>query len=140
MAALRAQREGRIRDRAHVYGFLKTIARNKFVDRLKRHLRSPADKSLPWEEVVDRELDPEPSEIDPEEARDLQTALRALEDRRRRTILAVYIEGKTHQEAAVATGIPLGSLRRYLREGLAELQRALEPAAAGESSAISGDS
>lgn len=125
IAGLRAQRAGRIRQRAHVYGFLKTVARNKFVDRLKRELRAPASESLPWEEAVDGELDPRPKEADPGRARDVRAAVEALEERRRRAVLAVYVEGRTHEEAVEATGIPLGSLRRYLREGLAELRRAL---------------
>jgi RNA polymerase sigma factor (sigma-70 family) len=130
LAALRAQRDGRIDERDHVYGFLKTIARNKFVDRLKSHLRSPADKTLPWEEIVDGELDPGTMEPEPELALDVEAALAALEDRRRRVVLAVYVEGKTHQQAVEATSVPLGTLRRDLREGLAQLQRALGPPSA----------
>lgn len=130
IAALRAQREGRIRERAHVYGFLKTVARNKFVDRLKSQLRSPADKALAWEEIVDGDLEPGADEgPGPELTRDLHQALERLEERRRLAVVAVYVEGKTHPEAVEATGIPMGSLRRYLREGLAELRRVLAPGA-----------
>ena len=34
----------------------------------------------------------------------------------------MYIEGRTYEEAAEATGIPLGSLKRYLRLGLGQLR------------------
>ncbi|MEZ4334936.1 MAG: RNA polymerase sigma factor [Myxococcota bacterium] len=128
MAALRAQREGRIREREYTYGFLKTIARNKFVDRLKAHLRAPAESAVPWEEVMEGEATGElapASDGAPERDQDLGRALGRLEARRRRCVEAVYLEGHTLDEAAVATGIPLGSLRRYLREGLAELQSIL---------------
>jgi hypothetical protein len=37
----------------------------------------------------------------------------------------VYVEGNTYSEAAAATGIPLGSLKRHLREGLATLRTGL---------------
>ncbi len=125
MAAVRAQSEGRIRERRHTYGFLKTVARNKFVDRLKGQMRSPADKSLPWEEVIEAESEQARNDTPPELRRDLEQALERLEERRRISVLAVHVEGQTLQEAADSTGIPLGSLRRYLREGLAELQTAL---------------
>ncbi len=133
VAALQAHREDRIRERAHVYGFLKTVARNKFVDRLKREMRVSTDRRLPWEEFVDGELAPQEDPRQDELSADLTDALEALEERRRRAVLAVYVEGKTHAEAVEATGIPLGSLRRYLREGLAQLGRALAtgPASGG---------
>jgi len=138
LAALRAQREGRIRDQAHTYGFLKTVARNKFVDRLKGHLRSPADKSIPWEDVMEGAEEASASEAPTWLRQDLEEALGALEDRRRRCVLAVYVEGKTHDEAVRSTGVPLGSLRRYLREGLAELKSAL--AVSDRSGSGAGDS
>lgn len=126
MAGVRAQREGRIRERGHVYGFLKTVARNKFVDELKRRLRAPARERLAWEDEVDEGFEPAAPPRDPGLARDVQRAMAGLEERRRRAVVAVYVEGKTHQEAMQSTGIPVGSLRRYLREGLAELRAALE--------------
>lgn len=125
VAALRAQSEGRIRERAHTYGFLKTVARNKFVDRLKAKLRSPADGSLPWEEIVEGELDPGNDGVDPTLSADLREGLERLDDKHRASIIAVYVNGQTHDEAVAATGIPLGSLRRYLREGLASLELSL---------------
>jgi DNA-directed RNA polymerase specialized sigma24 family protein len=36
--------------------------------------------------------------------------------------MAVYIRGLTYEEAARATGIPLGTLKHYLRDGLAQLR------------------
>lgn len=134
IAALRAQRDGRIREREHTYGFLKTIARNKFVDRLKAQLRMPAESALPWEEVMDGgPAGGAAASADGSSAPDgdLGRALGRLEARRRRCVEAVYLEGHTLDEAAVVTGIPLGSLRRYLREGLAELQSFLTAPAAG---------
>lgn len=126
MVGIQAHRGQRIRERAHTYGFLKTVARNKFVDRLKNHLRSPTDESLPWEEVVDED---DESTGDRERSQDVQRAVAGLEEKRRRSIIAVYFEGQTLAEAANTTGIPMGSLRRYLREALADLQRTLMPTA-----------
>jgi DNA-directed RNA polymerase specialized sigma24 family protein len=49
-----------------------------------------------------------------------------LPEEQRRVIQAVYIEGKTYEEAAEATLIPLGSLKRYLRLGLSQLREQLK--------------
>jgi DNA-directed RNA polymerase specialized sigma24 family protein len=40
-------------------------------------------------------------------------------------VTAVYVGGMTYEEAARATGIPLGTLKRYLRDGLAQLREEL---------------
>lgn len=127
IAAVEAHRQGRIEQPGHVFGFLKTIARNKFVDRLKRKLRVDANGSIPWESVVDGPLDPGDDAPEPEIGPDVAAALAGLDSRHRSAIVAVYVEGRTQPEAAASTGIPLGSLRRYLREGLAQLGRSLAP-------------
>ena len=41
-------------------------------------------------------------------------------------VRAVYLQGCTYEEAAARTGIPFGSLKRALREGLAALRLHLE--------------
>lgn len=51
--------------------------------------------------------------------------VRRLPERQRTAIEAVYLSGYTQEEAAASTGIPLGSLKRHLREGLASLRAAL---------------
>ena len=48
-----------------------------------------------------------------------------LDSRRREVVEAIYGEGLTYQEAADRTGIPLGSVKRYLREGLSTLMQLL---------------
>jgi RNA polymerase sigma-70 factor, ECF subfamily len=48
-----------------------------------------------------------------------------LSEEQRRAIQAVYLEGRTYEEAAEVTGIPLGSLKRYLRLGLGQLRSQL---------------
>jgi RNA polymerase sigma-70 factor (ECF subfamily) len=123
-----ALREGRIRERAAVVGYLRSTARFKFVDRLKRHLRCAEDDTLPWEDVVDGALEPSTDdESSNDTRRDLHAALTRLPEKKRDVVLAVYVHGKTYDEASESTGIPLGSLKRYLREGLAELRVELSP-------------
>lgn len=123
LAAARAMQEGKLRERKAVAAYLKTTARFKYVDRLKRHLGHSEDAHLPWEEVVEAELDAPGGEVGM--AHDVREALDQLSDPRRDAIVAVYLEGKTYDEAAADTGIPLGSLKRYLREGLDQLRGSL---------------
>lgn len=119
-----AVREGRVRERAAFAGYVRTIARNKFVNRLKTHLRLREDKTQPWEDVIDGG-GLEMEDLAPELRRDLLGALDRLPAKKREAVCAVYLEGKTYAEAAEATGLPLGTLKRYLGEGIAQLRKDL---------------
>ena len=123
MGAVVALREGRIRDRRAVVGYLRSTARFKFVDRLKRHLRCSEDQTLPWEDVVGPDAailseDPGDSEL----RHDLVEALERLDEKRRVAVVGVHVQGKTYTQVSEESGIPLGSLKRYLRDGLAQLR------------------
>ncbi len=126
IAAATALQEDRIRDRRAVVGYLRTTARFKFVDRLRRHLRTKEDQTLPWEDVVGHD-ELTTAETEPQEgmARDVRQALERLPENRRLAVVGVYVEGKTYEAVAKETGIPLGSLKRYLRDGLAQLREEL---------------
>lgn len=126
LAAARALRAGRIRERNAVIGFLRATARFKFADRLRAHLRLPAGETLPWEELLEGE-EPAAEEAPPELRRDLREALARLPEKERRAVAAVHVEGRSYEDAAHATGIPLGSLKRHLRDGLARLRAELDP-------------
>jgi RNA polymerase sigma-70 factor (ECF subfamily) len=131
VAAATALREGRIRERDAVIGFLRSTARHKFVDRLKAHLRLAEDAQLAWQELLDGPLEPADDAPSPELRRDLREALARLPEHERRAVAAVHVEGRTYEEAAARTGIPLGSLKRYLRDGLARLRAELAPLLGG---------
>jgi RNA polymerase sigma-70 factor (ECF subfamily) len=131
LAAGTAVRDGKLRERGAAFGYLRTTARFKFVDRLKRHLRLAEDETLPWEEVVESGFEPRVEAQEPGEARDVRTALEALPEKQRDAVFAVHVRGQTYDEAAASTGIPLGSLKRHLRDGLSALRAALAPALEG---------
>ena len=126
MGGVVALREGRIQDRRAVVGYLRSTARFKFVDRLKRHLRCSEDQTLPWEDVIGRDeaslaTNPEDLEL----RRDLVQALEVLDEKRRVAVVGVHVQGKTYTQVSEESGIPLGSLKRYLRDGLAQLREEL---------------
>ncbi|MFP6641681.1 MAG: RNA polymerase sigma factor [Myxococcota bacterium] len=126
VAAALALREGRIRDRRAVVGYLRTTARYKFIDRLKAHTRTREDETLPWEEVLAADEakvaeDPGAGEM----SRDLAQALERLPSKQRLAVVGVHVQGRTYDQVAEDTGIPLGSLKRYLRDGLSQLREDL---------------
>ncbi|HEX5065070.1 MAG TPA: RNA polymerase sigma factor [Myxococcota bacterium] len=133
LAAAAALRDGRIRDRAAVVGFLKSTARFKFADRLKAHLRLAEDANLPWQELLEGPLEPAEDAGSTELRRDLREALARLPEKEREAVAAVHVEGRTYEDAAAKTGIPLGSLKRHLRDGLARLRAELDPLLGGGS-------
>ena len=61
-----------------------------------------------------------------EEERTVWRALAELPEAERALVEGVYREGRSYQEMADATSIPLGTLKRRLRESLARLRRRLE--------------
>ena len=126
IASAVALREGRMRDRRAVVGYLRTTARFKFIDRLRVHMRVKEDQTLPWEDVVGSdELSTSTAPAPEGLSRDVRNAVDRLSEKRRLVVLGVHLQGKTYNAVAEETGIPLGSLKRYLREGLAQLREEL---------------
>jgi RNA polymerase sigma-70 factor (ECF subfamily) len=132
ISVVQSARAGRLREAGALVGYVRAIARNKFVDRLKRRLRCSERETLPWEEEIDRTPAagaPQPGSPQSAETRhDLRDALRALDARDRELIERVYLRGETYEEASLASGVALGTLKRRLREGLGSLRRRLEGA------------
>jgi RNA polymerase sigma-70 factor (ECF subfamily) len=67
-------------------------------------------------EVVLRSLDP---------ALRLRTCLEVLDPRRRHAILLAYVHGYSQGEIAGRTGLPLGTLKAWMRRGLEQLRECL---------------
>lgn len=131
-AAALALREGRLREPRVVVAFLRTTARFKYVDRLRRHLGPGRAGRLPWEEILASRERPLEEGLAAEAREDLRRALARIPDKKREAVTAVYVGGLTYEEAARATGIPLGTLKRYLRDGLAQLRDELADLLDGE--------
>ena len=116
-----AVREGRIRDTHALPGYLKAVTRNRFADRLKARLRLGRDAVVVWDERIGvGALDG--TGISVELRQDLAAALGGLPEKARLVVHSVYLEGKTYEQASRDSGIPLGSLKRYLRDGLEKLR------------------
>ena len=120
IAIIQNARAGRLRDPAAFVGYVRVITRNKFIDRLKSHLQCPAHEPLPWEEVLERST---AGPSDEGAMRDVWATAERLPDEERAVLEGIYRQGKTYEEVSRDTGIPLGTMKRRLRDGLATLRR-----------------
>jgi RNA polymerase sigma-70 factor (ECF subfamily) len=105
---------------AGVPRYTRAITRNKFVDRLKRRLRCKEKEALPWDEETARALEARPDES---ESAELRAAVQSLPLDQQRVLDGIYTQGKTYQEVSDDTGIPLGTMKRRLRDAILALRR-----------------
>ncbi len=123
LAVIRATREGRVRKAEAVVGYVRSIAHHKLMDRLRAHVRHAEDSTEPLEAEETAPGSARACPADQDVVTDVRRALERLPERKHRVLFAVYGEGKTYEQAAEETGIPLGSVKRYLREGMEALRR-----------------
>ena len=114
-------RAGRLRDPKAFLGYVRIITRNKFIDRLKARLRHHEKEALPWDEETARAV-AAPAAPDGR-ARELWSAVRDLPPEEQRVLDGVYRQGKTYEQVCAETGLPLGTMKRRLRDGLLALRR-----------------
>ena len=119
-----ALRDGTLERPDAIPGYIKTITRRRFIDTLDARRRRQEQTPLADDEDAAAQ---ERGDVagDPALAPDVERALDALPEKQRQVVLSVYLEGRTYDDAAERTGIPLGSLKRYLRQGLAALRGSL---------------
>ncbi|MEW6270195.1 MAG: RNA polymerase sigma factor [Thermodesulfobacteriota bacterium] len=126
LAVLANARAGRLRDPQAFVGYVRIITRNKVMDRLKERLRHHEKERLPWDDATAYATAPATG-AEPIERAALRAALAELPGEERRVLDGVYGEGKTYEEVSAETGIPLGTMKRRLRDALATLRRRLAP-------------
>jgi RNA polymerase sigma factor (sigma-70 family) len=125
LAVIANARAGRLRDPQAFVGYVKIITRNKVMDRLKQRLQLREKESLPWDDATAAAaMSTSEPEVDPAS---LRAALDELSVDERRVIEGVYAQGKTYEEVSADTGIPLGTMKRRLRDALQILRRRLAP-------------
>ena len=105
--------------------WLAVLARNRAIDRLRTR-RAPAEDLDQAAEVVDDS----PSALDvierEEDATRLAHCLDELEQRARTMIRAAFFDGATYAELAEREAVPLGTMKSWIRRGLARLRGCLE--------------
>jgi RNA polymerase sigma-70 factor (ECF subfamily) len=124
LATVANARAGRLRDPQAFLGYVRVITRNKFVDRLKRQLRAGEKEALPWDDETAAAAAPAEGG-DRAELGEAWAAVRELPREQQQILAGVYLEGKTYQEVSDELGVPLGTLKRRLRESFSVLRTRL---------------
>lgn len=105
--------------------FVTMITRRRLIDRLRREQRRPPTQAL---ELGDEEL----AGLDHQrlenavEAALAAKALRQLRPQERDVLLLSTYHGLSHGQIAEHTGIPLGTVKTYIRRGLAKVKELLD--------------
>ena len=113
------------RGRASPITWLAVLARNKGIDRLRRR----STRSEPIEaayEVEDEAPLPFEQVRTKQEAGRLSHCLDQLDERPRAMIRAAFLDGATYPELAEREGVPLGTMKSWIRRAMQRLRGCLE--------------
>jgi len=112
--------------RASVMTWVSTIARNRSIDRLRA--RGPLAYAEPVEEmeIADKAPGAEALMVVAGEEGRLHNCLSELDDRTETVIRTAFFEGVTYDALARRMDTPLGTVKSWVRRGLAKLKGCLE--------------
>ncbi|HKU92615.1 MAG TPA: sigma-70 family RNA polymerase sigma factor [Sphingomicrobium sp.] len=111
--------------KASAITWLSVVARNKAIDRLRQ--RRPAGEDIDAAAEVPDDSPLATAVIEQEDdARRLAHCLEQLEDRSRAMIRAAFFDGASYPELAEREGVPLGTMKSWIRRGLLRLRGCLE--------------
>lgn len=103
--------------------WLITIARNRAIDRLRARSNRPAAAPAEAAETVASPApSPEMAAIRAQEQDMLQSCLSELDPTQAGAVRAVYLEGVTYADLAQREGVPINTLRSWLRRSLLRLK------------------
>jgi RNA polymerase sigma factor (sigma-70 family) len=112
--------------KASVMTWVSTIARNRAIDRLRA--RGPLSRSEPIEEmeIADGSASAETLLSASDDRKRLNNCLGQLDDRTAGVIRTAFFEGVTYDALARRMDQPLGTVKSWIRRGLAKLKGCLE--------------
>ena len=102
--------------------WLATIARNRSIDWVRARRKRPTLPIDEAAEIADETPDQALTAERTETARRLHECLEALEGRQRDAIRTAFFDGKTYAELADAKGVPLSTMKSWVRRGLMKLR------------------
>jgi RNA polymerase sigma-70 factor, ECF subfamily len=110
--------------RGGAMGWLITIVRHCAIDRLRRLGSHPEGHMAPEELLLELAgMDRADRGV---EFRALQRCLDELDERPRRAVLLAYLYGLTRDELAVHLGVPIGTIKSWIRHSLDRLKKCLD--------------
>jgi RNA polymerase sigma factor (sigma-70 family) len=113
--------------RASPITWLVAIARNRSIDRLRSAGAARFSEPI---EAADAVADPASSAAqtleDAQESKRLKSCLEEIEARQSTAIRSAFMDGLTYEVLATRAGVPLGTMKSWIRRGLAKLRECLE--------------
>ncbi|QXQ08685.1 sigma-70 family RNA polymerase sigma factor [Sphingosinicellaceae bacterium] len=108
--------------RASPVTWMATIARNRAIDRLRARGSRPTVPIDAAAEVRDERPGADDLLSASDEARRLNAALGKLDARHAAAIRSTYFDGLTYEALAVREGVPVGTLKSWVRRGLIRMK------------------
>ena len=105
--------------------WLAAIARNQAID-IMRARKPIADELDSAYDLADDEPSPEIQTVIKDEGRRIDTCMEELEADRAMAVKKAYVEGQSYQELADQFGVPLNTMRTWLRRSLLKLRECME--------------
>lgn len=120
-------------DRGSLKTFLATLARNKAVDLVRREESSRRTKDMLLAEANTQTQSYDVA-VNVDDRADISEALDRIPALQREAIVLAYFGGRTYREVAAELGIPEGTAKTRMRDGLAKLRAVLsrDPQEAGD--------
>ena len=120
-------------DRASEAGWVAMIARRRLIDRARRRERLPATEAFPAGFDIEDESTPDHDDDFDRgtRAERARAVLRSLPDAQRQLLELSLLHGKTHDEIARETSLPLGTVKSHIRRGLLRARALLSPTTDG---------
>lgn len=113
--------------RASPITWLAMMARNRSIDRLRASANERAGAPIELaEDLHDEAPNAQASAEASDDKRRLESCIGQLEPQRRTLIRTAFFEGVTYEDLAKRSGSPLGSVKSWIRRGLAQLKACLE--------------
>lgn len=110
---------------ASVFAWMATIVRHRAIDAIRATREEPRDLSCdPLED--DAEMSVEERALSDARSDAIRRCVATLDASPRQAILLAYYQGYSHEEVAHRMETPLGTVKSWLRRGLAKLRRCLE--------------
>ena len=108
--------------RASPITWMATIARNRAIDRLRSRGSRPSAPLEAAADVRDERATAEETIVAGDEARRVNVALASLDARHAAAIRSTYFEGLTYEALAEREGVPVGTLKSWVRRGLIRMK------------------
>lgn len=102
-----------------------TVMRNCRIDLMRRNQRTPTDSDVIDVEDIWSEADDDQAFVYLQQASNealIDRSFIQLPPEQRQVLTQVYMQGKTHQQIANETGLPLGTVKSRVRIGLKKMQ------------------